>query len=241
MAALPLQHRLDDAGLNRQHVFDLAQLPAELRTPLALQPHERQLILLAHAGRRLWQQVQAWARGRAVTDPIDTYSVERARDWLTQAVPAAHHRVVYPSGQPGGLPEGRYVALQRLGQLAGWHHASPFMLGIDARYGSWFAYRVAIVTDTALPATPPLASSHPCLGCVDKPCINACPPRALDTGTLDAVACQRQRLLPESVCALDCPARTACPVGSEHRYDSSQVRHGAHASLAALRRLAAPG
>ncbi len=235
MASVPMQQYLDDAGLNRQHVFALEQLPTEVRAPLELQPHERQLILLAHAGRRLWQRVQAQPGAEAIAHPIDTYSVDVTRRWLAQALPGARHRIVYPNG----LPTGRHVALQRLGGLAGWHHATPFMLGIDAHYGSWFAYRVAIITDTALPPTPPRQGSHPCLGCSAKPCISSCPAQALASGTLDAMSCQRHRLQPDSVCALDCPARTACPVGAGHRYDSSQIRHGARASLAALQRLAA--
>lgn len=232
MTTIPLQHLLDDAGLARLHVFDLAQLPAELLAPLAIEPHERQLILFAHAGRRLWQQVQAAGIGGA--HPIDTYSVRTVEHWLARALPGARARFVYP----GGLPAGQHLGLQRLGTLAGWHHASPFMVGVDATWGSWFAYRAAIVTDTALPASAAQRSAHPCDSCRDKPCIRACPARALDTGRLDAAACARQRLRDASPCALACPARQACPLGAEHRYDDSQIRHSAGGSLAALRRAA---
>lgn len=227
---LPLQALLDDAGLNRQHVFDLQALPADLLAPLAVQPHERQLILLAHAGRRLWARVQQ--AGVEGPHPIDDYSVQTARQWLVQALPGARGRIVYPHG----LPEGRHLGLQRLGQLAGWHHAAPFMIGIDARWGTWFAYRVAMLTDTALPATPVEATGHPCASCAGKPCIAACPAHALGAEALDLQACMRQRLREGSPCALDCPARQACPVGAEHRYEASQMRHSAALSLAAIRR-----
>lgn len=37
---------LDQAGLNRQHIFDLARLPPDLLVPLDLGEHQRQLILI---------------------------------------------------------------------------------------------------------------------------------------------------------------------------------------------------
>lgn len=233
---LPLSFLLDDAGLNRQHVFNLGDLPADVLEPLSPQAGERQLILFAHAGQRLWARVQA--AGLATAHPIDAYSLGTVRAWMAQALPWAQARVVYPEG----LPAGRHVGLQRLGSLAGWHHASPFFVGVDARWGTWFAYRVALLTDTALPPSAAEDLGHPCLRCPGKPCITACPGHALDSGSMDMQACHRQRLREGSPCALGCPARRACPVGAEHRYGEDQIRHSARASLAALRRdLADPG
>lgn len=234
MSVIPLGSLLDEAGLNRQHVFDLKQLPADLLAPLLVQDHERQLILFGHAGRRLWQRVQA--DSARSSHPIDSYSMRTVERWLAQALPGARHRFVYPTG----LPNGQHVGLQRLGTLAGWHHASPFMVGIDSRWGSWFAYRAAILTDTELPISPAEDRGHPCPACTAKPCISACPAHALDSGSLDARACQQYRLSPDSPCALNCLARLACPVGAEHRYEDSQIRHGAAASLEVIRRFAAP-
>lgn len=235
MPTLPLQALLDDAGLNRQHVFNLSQLPADLLAPLGLQPHERQLILFGHAGRRLWQQVQAGgAPGAHPVDPhpIDAHSMRSVQHWLGQALPAARQRMVYPQG----LPPGQHIGLQRLGALAGWHHAAPFMVGIDSHWGSWFAYRVVLLTDTDLPATPVQDLGHPCPTCSSQACIRACPAQALDAGHMDLAACQQQRLAEGSACAQACLARQACPVGAEHRYDDSQIRHGAAGSLAVIRR-----
>jgi NAD-dependent dihydropyrimidine dehydrogenase PreA subunit len=231
MPTLPMKTLLDEAGLNRQHVFDLQQLPPALRAPLSVQAHERQLILFAHAGRRLWERVQA--EPVPLPHPIDTYSLRTVEQWLAQALPRARYRFVYPRG----LPAGQHVGLQRLGTLAGWHHASPFMVGVDARWGSWFAYRVAVLTDTALPASPTEDHGHPCEGCSAKPCISACPAHALDAGTMDVDACQQYRLQENSSCALACLARQACPVGAEHRYEDSQIRHSAAGSLQVIRRL----
>ena len=144
----PAKAFLDAAGLNRQHVFNLADLPADLVAPLAPAAHERQLILFGHAGRRLWECVQA--EGIRSAHPIDEYSVRTVAHWLAQALPTAQTRRLYPGTQP--------IGLQRLGAIAGWHHAAPFMVGIDPVWGSWFAYRVAILADTDLPASAPLVT-----------------------------------------------------------------------------------
>jgi len=228
---LPLAHVLDHAGLNRQHVFDLAALPTDLVAPLAPAPHDTQLILFGHAGRRLWECVQA--EGIRTAHPIDEYSVRTVQAWLAQALPEARSRVVFPGTHP--------IGLQRLGALAGWHHASPFMVGIDAVWGSWFAYRAAILTDTALPVSPVADHGHPCQTCVDKPCITACPAGALNGGRFDLKACNAGRLATGSGCALGCTARHACPVGAEHRYEDSQIRHSAAGSLAYIRQHCASG
>lgn len=229
MTQFPQVSWLNDAGLNRQHVFDLDALPADLLAPLQRQPHERQLILFAHGGRRLWERVQA--EGGASAHPIDDYSRRMVRAWLAQALPQARFRFVYP----GGLPPGQHLGLQRLGALAGWHHASPFMVGIDAEWGSWFAYRVALITDTALPPSIASDTGHPCQSCISKPCIKACPAKALDAGRMDAPACFEHRLQEDSSCALSCQARLACPVRAEHRYEESQIAHSAAGSRAAIR------
>ena len=232
MDNVPLQSLLDEAGLNRQHVFNLADLPDEVLAPLGVAGHERQLILFGHAGRQLWRRVQA--EGLDAQHPIDEYSIRTVQAWLRQALPQAQARFVYPHG----LPAGQHLGLQKLGAFAGWHHASPFMVGIDAKWGSWFAYRAVIVTDTQLPLSAVQDLGHPCLTCETRACISACAGRALEAGCMDVQACFAQRLKPDSVCALSCTARLACPVGAEHRYDERQIAHGAKYSLAAIREYA---
>lgn len=229
MEQLPLQSLLDDAGLNRQHIFNLADLPADLLAPLDIAQGETQLILFGHIGRRLWECVQS--EGITTENPIDEYSVRTVRTWLQQALPAARTRFVFPMG----LPAGKHAGLQRLGTLAGWHHPSPFFVGVDAKFGSWFAYRAAILTNTTLPPSPVQDFGHPCLTCEAKPCIDACAGNALASGTMDMNTCHRQRLQDHSPCALGCLARRACPVGIEYRYDDSQIRHSAKGSLATIR------
>lgn len=222
---------LDRLGLNLQAVFDLAGLPGDLRTAVAPAPGERQLILIGNAGPTLWRTLTAAGTGGA--DPIDDFSRQAVCRWFAEHCPGHRARLLYPGDSP--------VGLQRLGQLAGWHHASPFRIGIQPGWGSWFAYRVVLVTDTALPLTTPLDTESPCTRCADTPCITACPADALADRDFSLARCIAYRCQPDSPCASTCLARLACPVGSEHRYDEAQIRHGYGQSLTMIRHYHAQG
>jgi hypothetical protein len=219
---------LNAAGLNRQHVFALAELPAAVLDTLQPRPEERQLILLGHAGRRLWECVQA--AKVAGGQPIDDYCRQTVARWFAEQLPGHGYRLPYPGDAP--------IGLQALGRLAGWHHASPFMVGVDGEWGSWFAYRAVILCDTDFPPSPRAERANPCLSCADQPCIAGCPAGAVGA-PFDLARCSAERLRPASACAYDCLARQACPVGAEHRYADDQMRHVYGQSLAMLRTCAA--
>lgn len=216
----------DQAGLNRQHVFDLDALPAAIRTKLGDTANCRQLILLGHAGRQLWQCVQA--AGMAGEHPIDDYVIATvARVFATQL--AGHrYRIVYPGDAP--------IGLQQLGTLAGWHQPSPFMVGIDAEWGSWFAYRAVVLADTDFLPFLPVDRSNPCLTCREQPCLTACPAAALSGTAFALDKCIAYRQEAQSACQFTCLARSACPVGREHRYSEAQLRHTYGISLRMIRR-----
>lgn len=226
--------RLDDAGLNRQAIFARAALPADLLAALAAitGPDDgwRQLILVGHGGRRLWDCVQA-----AKIDsphPIDDYTIRTIEHCFAARLPEHRYRLIYPG-------EHHPVGLQQLGRLAGWHQPSPFMVGVDGRWGSWFAYRAVILADTDFAPTPPEISASPCATCAEQPCLAACPADALRDGSLRLAKCVAFRQQPDSPCAYTCLARLACPVGAEHRYDEAQLHHSYSRSLAMIRHYAA--
>lgn len=215
---------LNEAGLNLQAVFDLAALPDGMRAPLErLDPERRyrQLILIGHGGRRLWARLQAAAPASA--HPIDDYSVGAVRAWFAAQWPGRAFAIAYPGDVP--------VGLQALGTLAGWHHESPFRVGINAAWGSWFAYRVLLLADSALPATLPMPGESPCATCAGQPCVAACPAGALADGAFALQKCVAYRRLPDSRCRLTCVARVSCPVRPEHRYDDAQLAHSYAQSL----------
>ncbi len=207
--------QLSEAGLNRHAVFDLAALPDDIRCRLAPLAHETQLILLGHAGRRLWDCVRQ--AGMDSPDPIDDYSVALIRRHFAEQYPSSRYRILYPGEQP--------IGLQALGKLAGWHTPSPLMIGIDAQWGSWYAYRAVLLADTDFCPTQPRQTDSPCITCHAQPCLAACPAGALDTGEFALETCSRYRLQAESPCRFTCLARLACPVGSEHCYATDQLAH----------------
>ncbi len=217
---------LNAAGLNRQFVFDLADLPGDIIAQLAPQAGERQLILFGHAGRQLWECVQT--AGIGGDDPIDDYSVHTVERWFAEQVPGHRCRIIFPGEQA--------IGLQALGELAGWHQPSPIMVGVDKDWGSWYAYRAVALADTHFVASSPLANRSPCPTCSARPCVKACPAGALADGRFDLEACSRYRLQAGSPCALGCLARQACPAGAEHRYRPEQIAHSYSRSLAVIRR-----
>lgn len=217
---------LNAAGLNRQFVFDLADLPADMLAKLAPQANERQLILFGHGGQRLWDCVQA--SGIGGDDPIDDYSIRTVQTWFAEHQPGRHLRILFPGAHP--------IGLQALGELAGWHQPSPIMVGVDKEWGSWYAYRAVALADTDFIASTRLEKRSPCPTCTARPCVAACPAGALAGGRFDLEACSRYRLQADSACALGCLARQACPVGAEHRYRPEQIAHSYSRSLAVIRR-----
>lgn len=226
---------LDSAGLNRQAVIDIDDLPADLAASLAAGcasvPSHRQLILIAHAGRKLWEFLK---RSRINSEnPIDDFTVQTVKRWFAECMPQNAYAIIHPGEHT--------LNLQRLGELAGWHHPSPLRLGIDPVWGTWYAYRALVLADTAFEPTRPVAGESPCATCSGKTCIASCPASALAGGTLDLGKCIAYRKEAGSKCRTTCLARVSCPVGSAHRYCGEQIRHTYTISLHAIEKLTAPG
>jgi hypothetical protein len=221
---------LNDAGLNLQAVFDLDELPVdiagELRRSVDPAHRYRQLILIGHAGTTLWNTIKD--AGLVSENPIDDFSVDTFRRWFADRFPGSRHHILYP----GDIQ----VGLQALGKMAGWHHPSPFMIGIREDWGTWYAYRVAALADTDLAPTPARQSASPCERCVDQPCIAACPAGAMSGGNFALARCVDYRKGAASRCRTTCIARISCPVGKAHRYSDEQIRHTYSISLQAIER-----
>lgn len=231
MNPLPTASLLIDNGLNLQAVLDLDGLPGDVTAGIrAVRPdisRFRQLILIGHAGPRLWQALQA-SPFAAADEPMDSFSLDLLRRYITGACPGNSFAILYPGAE-------RSVPLQRLGELAGWHHASPFRIGIHREWGSWFAYRAVVLADTDFPPTPPPVTDSPCNSCRQRPCAAACPVPPLDDTDASLALCLDYRLTEGSRCREQCPARLACPVGSEYRYSTEQIRYHYGRSLQTLK------
>jgi len=209
-----------------QAVFNLADLPEQIRCDLAEQIENfsdyRQLLLIGHGGRRMWQAVQA-SQFRDANDPIDSFSVDRLKSWFADNYPSCDYEMIYPDRQ-------RVVPLQALGELAGWHHSSPFRIGINQLWGSWFAYRLAVLSDSNFEVSEKMKFSPPCDTCSEKPCLTACPADALQCSDYSLKRCINYRLSSgrlesDSSCHDQCLARLSCPVALEHRYTMAQINY----------------
>lgn len=219
---------LNDAGLNCQAVFDIADLSNDAREmliercPQAL--NYRQMILIGHGGQQFWQSLLA-AGADMSTDmsteadnhPVDDFTVSVVRQFFDHEHAGVEYEIIYPGAYT--------VSLQELGKLAGWHHDSPFMVGINTTFGSWFAYRAMILANTNLPPTTTVETTSPCHDCSTKICIHSCPAQALDDGEFHLLKCVSYRQQENSRCKDTCVARVSCPVASEHRYSEQQINY----------------
>jgi len=216
---------LAECGLNLQAVFELAALPAEMRESLdQAGTGFRQLLLFGNGGGAFWQALRL--AGMEGEHPVDCFSVDCVTRYMAEALPGSRYQVLYPGAA--------VIPLQTLGRLAGWHHPSPMMVGINERWGVWFAYRVALLADTELTPTVPWTAPSPCDGCGDRPCVGACPAGALNTGSLHLDRCLIYRRREDSLCRDTCMARVACPVGAAHRYSDEQIRYHYGRSMAVI-------
>lgn len=244
----PFQHihspHLLDAGLNCHAVFELSQLAPMVREKILQDCPQaaafKQILLFGQGGSHLWQALSA-QQGMPVPEPdshpIDDWSVAAVRRYLEQDWPDCAYELVYPGPVS--------IGLQSLGQLAGWHHASPFMVGVNAYWGSWFAYRCLVLANTDLPVT--VSADAPtsvqgeamaaCPTCAERVCISACPAKALEGGEFKLNACLDYRRQSDSLCQTTCSAREACPVGSEHRYSRAQLAYHYGRSFAMLKQI----
>ncbi len=216
---------LDAAGLNLQAVINVCALPADLRAGLDVAPDApyRQVLLVGHLGPDLWQQLQRL--GMSGPDPIDDYSRACVQAWLARHCPGVRHAWLYPGNRP--------VALQRLGEWLGWQHASPFMVGVSASWGSWFAYRAVVLMDTDFPTTVVRKEASPCASCEARPCVGACPAAALEP-SFSLQRCVQYRQEASSLCREQCLARNRCPQGAQYRYSSEQTAYHYRQSLQAI-------
>ena len=210
---------LNRAGLNLRAVFDIKALPQHIQSLVKPLNHRSypQLIIFAHAGKKMWKALQD-SPFQSVADPIDSFSCHTVKQYFAQEHPNVDYQIIYPSNK-------HILPLQQLGAFASWHHDSPFRIGINIDYGTWFAYRVAVLANTCLEPTQPMTSPSPCDSCTGKPCIKVCPAGALTRGDLSLETCINYRLEEQTKCKTTCLSRISCPIAKEHQYSQDQIKY----------------
>jgi len=223
--------KLQQFGINLFSVIRVNQLPLQLQKILAQEgwpAHKNcRLILMGHGGKKLWSYLSKHLP--AGPDPIDYFCADAANQFASNILGQGNFQLLYPGNSR--------VPLQQLGEIAGWHHPSPMGIGIQPKWGLWYAYRALLVTNIALEPTKASTSVSPCLSCIDKACLSACPASAiaLDHG-LALKCCVEYRLSTESLCSDRCLARLACPQSVEHQYSMEQVNYHYRHSLGTLKK-----
>ena len=166
----------------------------------------RSLVLLGPREPGFWPRFvesPEWQDG--APDPMDRWSrrvIENlARDFAAQPV--------FPFGGPPYWPF--YSWALRTGRS----FASPVRLLVHDEAGLFFSCRGALALREVLPVQ---ASRSPCEDCEARPCLTACPPRALTVNGYDVPACHAFLDTAAGAACLSrgCAVRRACPRSQGH-------------------------
>lgn len=149
-------------------------------------------------------------------DPLDRWS-KRVIDKIAADVGAKAH---YPFGGPPHAPFYSWA----LRSERCW--ASPVTLLVHARMGLFASFRGALALDHRL-ELPPAPATPPCAACEDKPCLRACPPRALTEAQYDVATCHGflDTGAGSDCLTQGCAVRRACPVSQSYGRLSEQNAH----------------
>ena len=216
-----LAARLAEHGLYARGVTRLSD--AEIET-YGLDPGNAEIVLVGNIGSSYWPQFsQSPEFSDALAHPLDRWSRRVAEGIAT----SLSLRALYPFEGPP------YYPFQQWARRAEELEQSPLGVMIHPEFGLWHSYRFALLGAGPGAREPLPAANSPCLGCVDKPCLNTCPVNAFDGDGYDVRRCANYlRATPEAECnRRGCLARFACPIAPQLRYTDDQGRFHLRAFL----------
>jgi len=175
----------------------------------------RSIVLAGHGGGTVWPHFSAWLDSQSSPpgDPLDAWSKE-VLDSVATRVGA---RAVFPFERP-------YWPFQQWAMRAEGLKPSPLGILMHPEFGPWHAYRGALLFDVEIPVRAAANPIHLCDLCGGKPCMNACPAKAVSGAAFDVSRCHGLlRSEGGEACRRDgCLARTACP-HDRYRYGPEQI------------------
>lgn len=177
----------------------------------------RAVLLVGHAGSSIWPAFTAWraTQPAGLSHPLDTWS----REVIGAVAARFRARAVSPSDRP-------WLPFQAWAMRAEGLRPSPLGILMHPVWGTWHAYRGALLFDAPLGLDPlePQAMPHPCDACPGKPCLKACPVGAHTAAGFAYEACLGHvRSAAGTPCASGgCLDRNACPAGRAYRYEADQ-------------------
>lgn len=156
----------------------------------------------------LWPAMgRIWDDPAYQPDPVDRYTTTTIRAAVDDVDTTSE--IFYAFDPPP-----RRIAIQKLAHVAGLAWLSPSHLCVHPVFGPWIALRAAVVFDCTGPQTSPLDAPCDCsVGCL--PAFE----HALAAGEPTSKNDLADRW--EEWVAF----RSACPVGTQHRYSDAQIRY----------------
>jgi len=181
-----------------------------------LHEEDTTLFLIGPDGPRFWHKLQTTPEFQdGLPDPIDRYS-ERALGAIATSYKA---EALFPFGGPPYHPFFKWAVESKR------CFASPAVLLVHAEHGLFASFRGALRIKGIHPL--PSAAPNPCLSCIEKPCLSACPAGAIEKENYNVAACH---VFLDSEKGADCMARgcavrRACPVGQALRPEGQSAFH----------------
>ena len=229
------RHGLNLIGAIAVERYDQAVAP-HLRAS-AIDPRARSIVVIGNGGGAFWeayrQHVAANPAWTQRDNPLDDFTRAVVERDVAGAVRARGLRctTVYPFvGDAGNL---HFMELGRIAGIGG-----PSIIGvlIHPVYGTWIAFRAALLIEQMLDQPGAALGFDPCPQCVPRSCIPACPVQAVSAETgWDLVKCIRHRVEADPDCNAGCYSRLNCVIGPEHRYPDDELRHHQERALRSMR------
>jgi hypothetical protein len=176
----------------------------------------RTLVLLGWIGGGQWPYFAAAPEAAdGVPNPLDRWS-RRVIDALARDFGAS---AFYPFGGPPYLP------FQRWAQRGDNVSPSPIGIFVHPDHGLWHSYRGALGFDHELPLAERELRTSPCEGCMNRPCLSACPVSAFTPGHYDVERCAAHVKSTEGVECREggCLARRSCWVAPDLAYGADEA------------------
>ena len=179
-------------------------------------PNPDQTIILLSPADNFWDIFKKSEEyTRKVKDPIDNWSFRV----ISNIANKLFAKPEFPFGQKDNAPFLEWA------KLSGKAWSSPVGMLVHNKMGLMISYRGALVFDYQIKFKK-LYTNSPCNKCIDKPCINACPVKALTSKEYDIQSCYNFLDTAEGKKCMknSCQVRTSCPI-------SVAVKHNSEHSL----------
>jgi hypothetical protein len=230
-----LTARLRRVGLNLVGATTVAaydERVAPVRRLAARVGAARGVLVVGNGGGDFWRAFRAAAAEHdgAGDDALDRFTRDTVDDALA-GVPAVGRLFPFERDAPD---------FQALAELAGLGRPGLVGVLIHPEYGPWIALRAAVLLADAPTLPQPAAGFDPCPGCVERPCVAACPAGAVAPAGWDVPACAAHRLAAAAHCAAACSARVECVHGRAHRYPADALAFHQAAARRAMALYAIP-